>query len=100
MQYKIIRVFLPDAQYNKIADYISEVGTENEVRFYSVVDTSRGYGIVVDPDYQPSTPPKYEIFPINRLAPKSIANSIIRPWKKVIPILVEYYIKYSGSANS
>lgn len=100
MQYKIVRVFLPDAQYNKIADYISEVGTANEAQLYSVVDTSLGYGIVIDPDYQPSSPPTYKIVPINRLAPKAIANSIFRPWKKAIPILSECYKKYSGKDNS
>lgn len=94
MEHKIIRVFVPDNPYNKIAEYTCEVGTENEAFLYSVVDTSLGIGLVIDPDYKHEVPPKYEILPIYRITPKRLADSFKRAWVMAIPILSECYRKH------
>ena len=100
MKQKVIRVFIPYGEHIKISEYSCEVGTENEAQLYSVVDTSLGIGLIIDPDYKHEVPPNYDILPIYGFTNKRLAASFKRECMKAIPVLVECYIKHSDRPNS
>lgn len=100
MKQKVIRVFIPYGEHIKISEYTCEVGTENEAQLYSVVDTSLGMGLVIDPDYHHEEEHNYNILPIYGFSNKRLAASFKREWMKAIPVLAECYLKYSGNSVS